>query len=319
METTSMTDRSIPEEGVIQGVSVLDLTSHTAESLQAIRRIRGIAIVLVPETLAGELSRIPMEGVAQVVTVPAGGRARVQTGVVTMAGGALAAEGAENDLFVMTGVLVLTSPVERVTYRGIVATGVVLAPRGSESVLAGALTRATGTVGYYDYTEGQSVKVYQGQTRLRGEALANRSGQPSDIAIVAGQLVVTSPVPSLGFQQIVVAGQLAAPEESVDVLESALTVVGQVAWYRGAARAFSGADRFGRGFFELLPEPTTLVLSGAFRIEDDVPAELLREKVAGIVLAGALKGRQELVPVLQVLAIEKQGVIGASDDGDEDE
>lgn len=310
--------RPIPEDGVIDGVAVLDLTAHTAEALQRIRRIRGVAIVLVPEALAGELTRIPMDGVAQVVPVPAGGRPRVQTGVVTMAGDALAA-GAEHDLLVMTGVLVLTSPVERVTYHGIVATGVVLAPRGSEAALAGALTRATGTVGYYDYREGQAVKVYQGQTRLRGEALANRSGQPGDIAIVAGQLVVTSPVPSLGFQQIVVAGQLAVPEESVEVLEGALTVVGQVAWYRGAARAFVGSERFGRGFFELLTEPTTLVLSGSFTIEDDVPAELLREKIAGIALAGALKGPKELVPMLQLLTIEKQGVIGTSDDGDADE
>src|SRR5207249_3527124 len=116
-------------------------------------------------------THVPMRGVAQVLPVPDGGRARIHTGVVTMAGSALAASGAEKDLLVMTGVMVLTSPVQEVTYRGIVATGVLLAPRGSEAALAAGLTAATGTTSYYNYVEGQTVKVFQGQTRLRGEAL----------------------------------------------------------------------------------------------------------------------------------------------------
>ncbi|HSR26667.1 MAG TPA: hypothetical protein VLW53_24170, partial [Candidatus Eisenbacteria bacterium] len=243
-----------------------------------------------------------------------GGRVKIHTGVVTMAGGALSGPGLEKDVRVMTGVLVLTSPVARVDYLSTVTTGVVLAPRGSEAALAAGLTRVTGTVGYYEYSDGQAVRVFQGQTRLRGQALANRAGQPSDVAVVAGQLVVTSPVTGLGFQQVVVAGQLAAPEESVDVLEPALTVIGQVVWYSGTARAFSGRDRFGRGFFELLTEPITLVLSGSFAIEPDVPPELLREKVAAIALSGKLSGARELVPVLQLLTTEKQGVIGVLDE-----
>ncbi|HXM55165.1 MAG TPA: hypothetical protein VOB72_07220 [Candidatus Dormibacteraeota bacterium] len=306
--------QAIPESGVIEGVAVLDLTAHTAEAISRIKRIVGVALVLVPESLAGELTHVPMQGVARVLAVPDGGRARIHTGVVTMAGSALAVPNADNDFLVMTGVMVLTSPVTEVTYRGIVATGVLLAPRGSEAALAAKLMAATGTTAYYDYAEGQTVRVFQGQTRLRGEALANRGGQPNDIAIVAGQLVVTTPAPSVGFQQIVVAGQLAAPEASVDVLEPQLAVFGQVAWYTGAARAFAGADRFGRAFLELLPEPLTLVLSGAFTFEPDVPADLLREKVAAIVLSGALKGPRELVPVLQLLTVEKQGVIGVLDE-----
>jgi hypothetical protein len=302
------------EEGVIEGVALLDLTAHTAEALSRIRRIEGVALVLVPESLAGALTQIPMQRVAAVVPVPDGGRARLHTGVVTMSGSALGAPEAENDVLVMTGVLVLTSPVERVTYAGIVTTGLVLAPRGSEAALAAGLTRTTGSVAYYDYAEGQAVKVFQGQARLRGEALANRGGRPNDIAIAAGQLVVTTPVPSLGFQQVVVAGQLAAPEASADVLEPALTAIGQVVWYSGTARAFSGMDRFGRGFFELLAEPITLVLSGSFAVEPDVPAELLREKVAAIALSGKLSGPRQLVPVLQLLTTEKQGVIGVLDE-----
>jgi hypothetical protein len=298
-------------DGVIHDVAVLDLTTFSAEALSHVRRIADVALVLVSESQSGALATISMEDVAAVVPVPDGGRARVHTGVSTMDGGALAPAGAENDVLVMTGVLVLTSPVERVSYHSVVATGVILAPRGSEAALAAGLTRMTGLVAYYDHSEGQTVRVFQGQGRLRGEAFANRGGQPTDIAMVAGQTVLTSPVTTVGFQQVIVAGQLAVPEASVDVLEPVLTVVGQVVWYTGAVRAFSGADSFGRGFFELLDEPVTLVLSGAFEVEADVPAQLLREKVAGIALSGALSGPRELVPVLQVLTTQKSGVIGA--------
>jgi len=297
-------------EGVIDHVALLDLTAYTAESLARIRRIDSVALVLVPDSLAGQLGAIPMSAVASVIPVPDGARARVHTGVMTMDGGAFAGPGTEKDVLVMTGVLVITSPVERVGYARVVTTGVILAPRGSEAALAAGLSHVTGVVAYYDYAENQRVRVFQGQTRLRGETLANAGGQGSDIAIVAGQLVLTTPVTTLGYRQVVVAGQLAAPEESMDALEPALHVVGQVAWYSGTARAFTGQERFDRGFFELLDEPVTLVLSGAFEVGPDVPAALLREKVRAIALTGTLKAPKEVVPVLQLLATQKQGVIG---------
>jgi hypothetical protein len=310
MENGPMTEQA----GVIKGVAVLDLTTYGAEAIGRIKRIEGVALILVPESLAGALADIAMEGVAQVIPVPDGARVRLHTGVLTMDGDALASPGTEADVLVLTGVLVLTSPVARVGFHSTVVTGVLVAPRGSEAALAAGLTRLTGVVAYYDYTDGQKVKVFQGGTRLRGETLANTAGQPTDIAIMAGQVVVTSPLRTLGYQQVVVAGQLAAPEASLDVLEPALNVTGQVAWYTGTARAFSGSERFERGFFELLEEPITLVLSGGFEIAPDVPAELLREKVGGIVLSGSLKGSKEVVPVLQLLTVEKQGKIGPLDD-----
>jgi hypothetical protein len=309
MEETPVTAQHGSEEGVIRGVALLDLTSHTAEAISRIRRITGVALVLVPESLAGALASIPMEGVACVLPVPGGARVRVHSGVMTTDGAALAAPGSEHDVLVMTGVLILTSPVERVSYQGFVVTGVVLAPRGSEAALAAGITRLSGVVAYYDYSPGQRVRLIQGQTRSRGEVLANTAGQPTDVAIVAGQLVLTTRVPAVGFQQVVVAGQLAAPVGSQDLLEPALNVIGQVAWYSGAARGFSGKERFSRGFFELLDGPVTLVLSGSFELAPDVPVELLREKVESIALSGVLTAPEALVPVLQLLATEKQGVI----------
>ncbi|MEZ4663003.1 MAG: hypothetical protein R2911_36100 [Caldilineaceae bacterium] len=56
-------------------------------------------------------------------------------------------------------------------------------------------------------------------------------------------------------------------------------------------------------------------------IEPDVTVELLRSKVTEIVLNGILEGPKELVPLLQVLTVEKNGMINVAgkDDQDEDE
>ena len=307
---------AVPESGVIEGVAVLDLTPHTAESLSRIRSIRGVAVVLVPESLAGPLAVIPMTGVASVIPVPDGARISLQTGVVTADGAMLAnASGGDRDVLVMTGVLVLTSPVERIGYHTSVVTGVVLAPRGSEAAVA-TISRLTGVAAYYDYTPGQVVRVFQGHVRLSGAALANATGSPTDVAIVAGQMVVTSPIPRLGFQRVVVAGQLAAPVESQEVLEPALEVVGQAAWYSGHARAFSGKERLTRGFFELLDTPVTLLLSGHFELGPDIPPELLKAKVESIALSGKLDAAPEVLPVAQYLTTDLSGVIGTLDAGE---
>jgi len=76
---------------------------------------------------------------------------------------------------------------------------------------------------------------------------------------------------------------------------------------------FTGADKFSADFFELLDGPVTLVLNGSFEVEPDVPRAIVRERVAAIVLKGELKASADLVPLLQVLAIHKQGVIGVLD------
>ena len=84
--------------------------------------------------------------------------------------------------------------------------------------------------------------------------MANPTGGPDDVLVVAGQLVVTGPVAKVGFRRVVVAGQVVAPRDSQAVLGPAITVKGQLAWYTGHPRFFVGKDRFGRSFFELIDE-----------------------------------------------------------------
>ena len=72
-----------------------------------------------------------------------------------------------------------------------------------------------------------------------------------------------------------------------------------------------------REFFEYLEPGQTLVFSGHISIEADLSPELLREKVASIVLAGKLDAPRPLIPLLQFLAAEKSGLIVPSDESDD--
>jgi hypothetical protein len=152
-----------------------------------------------------------MDDVAMVVPVPDGVQVRTHTGALVMGGEALAGPEGGNAALIVMGALILTSPVPKVTYRQVIVMGMVLAPRGSEAALGAGLTRVTGSVDYYPYVEGQDVRVSTGQLCLGGEVLANPSGGPDDILVVAGQLIVTGPVAKVGYRRIVVAGQALAP------------------------------------------------------------------------------------------------------------
>lgn len=303
------------EAGVIENVALLDLsTMRSEEELSRIRSIRNVANVIVPESLAGALAAVPMTNVANVVPVPDGARVNSHVGALTMDGAALAAPGEGTVVLLVTGALVVTSPVERVGFHSILTVGAVVAPEGSQAALVPVLRQTVGSTVYYPWAEGQTVRVFQGDTRLKGELLANPGGSPDDIALMAGALLVTSPVASVGFRRIVVVGALIAPEDSQLVLAPALTVVGGAVWYTAPPRLFNGKDRFMAGFFELLDEPVTLVLNGSFEFDADVPVPLVKEKVAAIVLNGEVRASRELVPLLQVLAVQKNGVIATLDE-----
>jgi hypothetical protein len=311
-----VTDRRLA--GEINDVAMLDLTPLTsADELAGITRISDVAVMLVPESLMPAAVGIPMDDVAMVVAVPDGVEVRSHTGALTMGGEALAGPGVENATLVVTGTLILTSPVRQVAYRQVIVVGLVLAPQGSEAALGAGLTRVTGAVDYYPYTEGQEVKVSTGQLLTDGEVLANPTGGPDDILVVAGQLLVTGPVTKVGYRRVVVAGQVLAPRESQPVLGPALVVKGQLAWYSGRPRFFVGKERFGRSFFELVDQPLSLALLGRFEIDPDVPPALLRDKISEIVLVGKLIAPAPLVGALQLLTTEKVGVITVPEDATE--
>lgn len=306
---------SEPAEGVIANRAVVDLTHTTREDLAGISRIRNVGMVVAGESIAGALSAVPMQNVGDVMTVPDGTLLSMQPGVTTVGGESLGGPESGNEMLVVSGVLVITTPVTQVRYRHIAVNGVLLAPVGSEAALGAALSRVSGVVSYYPYYEGQQVKALTGQITLDGDALSNPTGGENDVLVAAGQLIVTTPVANVGYRHIIVGGQAILPRASRSLLSPALSVHGQTVWYGGTEpRVIFEDETFARAYFELLDEPISMIVLGDITLEAGVTPELLREKVADIALLGDVTAPKALIPMLQVLATERLGAIKPLED-----
>jgi len=300
----------------IRDVALLDLTgANAAAALEGVTRISHVAAILVPESLVSRLSSIPMEGVAATIPVPAGRRPRVFSGQITLSGEALAnAEGQDADMLVIAGKLIITSPVQKVGYADLIVMGQIFAPHGSETALGAGVSRMSGQVIYYPYVDGAMIRLNTSAT-ISGDALANTTGDASDVLLNMGQLVVTSAIQRLGYQRVVVLGNLLVPGATdPGLLERFTSIGGQVATYTAKPRVFDGKDHFSAGFFELFDEPMTLVLDGKFSFDEDIAPELLRQKVSAIVLDGKIRAPRRLVPMLQMLCVVRDGSIQAGDE-----
>lgn len=297
---------------VIIGEAVADFSHLTSKGeMAAIARIERVGTVIVPRSLAAEYARIPTSKVGTTVFVPDGANVRIHTGSLTVSGDGL---GAADDVLVVIGMLVITSPVTGEVPRQITVVGLALAPRGSEAALGRVLGGGAGSVGYYRYTEGQDFKVLSGQVKLSGAMLANPAGEAGDVLIAAGQVIVTGPVTTVGYSQVIIAGQLIAPEASREMLEPRLQITGQAAWYGGDLPRIILEDiRVGPDFFRLLDHPVSLVLLGDMTVAPGVSEDMVREKITEIILLGDITAPPELVPVFQVLTTEAFGDIRAAD------
>lgn len=159
---------------------------------------------------------------------------------------------------------------------------------------------------------GNNIQVQAGQVWLTGEALA--AGNPDNILVIAGQLFITTPVTSVGYQSIHVHGQLMAIRGSETALGAKLgNVTGNVLYLPANARNIFGSEEIGKDFLELLREPTALVVMGKLTFEDDVTVDLLRSKVLEIVLMGKIETPRSLYPLVQILAVEKMGNISVKE------
>jgi len=303
------------ERGVIEGQGVLDLSHLTSpDELAAITRISGVGAVVLPESLAGAYAAIPVSKVGATVFVPDGLKPRVHVGSLIVGGDGI---GAPDEMLVVVGVLVITGQVTGELPGRISVVGSVFAPRGSEAALGRVFGGGVGTVTYYRCQEGQSgphVKMLSGQVRLSGAALANHAGEPSDILVVAGQVIITGEVGPIGYSQIFVAGQVLAPEAAQTDLETRMDVQGQTVWYRsGDPRIFLDDVELGPDYFRLLDHPISLIAMGDLTIGAGVTTDLLRANVADIVLLGDVLAPAEAVPAIQALATAIMGQIRVAD------
>lgn len=292
---------------VIRNRSVLDLTGlSTPEQLAGIAAIEQVGTVLVPRSLAAAYTTIPSRQVGTSIFVPDGATARLHTGTLSVGGDAL---GAADDALIVTGMLVVTSPVTGELPGLIHVTGTVLVPRGSEAAI-GKVLEGTGAVSSYRWAEGQEIRTMAGQISISGATLANAIGEPDDVLVLVGQIVVTGAVGDVGYRQIIVAGQAAMPVAAQDAIEPRVVTYGQIAWYSSASPRFLAEDtELSAEYLNLLTEPTSLIVAGRLRLTDDVSAELLKEKLTDIVVFGEIVAPAALVPVLQFLAVHAFGPI----------
>jgi len=197
--------------------------------------------------------------------------------------------------------------------RGINNVGVIVVPESLIGELMDIPMNNTGTI--VPIPEGANVRAHTGQVKMMGEALANLEGNAEDVLVVAGQLVITTPVEKVGYKELIVVGQVLGPRGSEAALATGLTrLTGQIVYYPGGARFFVEKVRLGRDFFELLEDPIAMVIMDECVIESDVSVDLFRDKVSEIVLLGELRAPEELVGILQVLTIENYGEIAAEGD-----
>lgn len=288
---------------ILRDQAVVDLHHLTsAEEFAAIGQIEDVALVIVPQSLAAAYLAIPASDVAATVYVPDEANVRTHTGMMQVPGDGI---GAGDDVLIVTGGLLITSPLTGPLPREIHVTGAVFAPYGSEKSLGPVLKTTTGSVTYYRYAEEQDFKVLSGDVKLSGATLENRAGRPDDILIAVGEVVITGQVSDVGYGLATVAGEIAAPESSREVLEPRLQAVGQTSWYPGDnPRVFHGETSLGAGFFRLIDEPVTVVSFGELTILPDVTESLLREKVRSFSLFGPTTAPAELVGVVQFLATD---------------
>ncbi|HZP83571.1 MAG TPA: hypothetical protein VFB21_18140 [Chthonomonadaceae bacterium] len=183
--------------------------------------------------------------------------------------------------------------------------GVVLIPEHLTTALANIPMKEVGSIAAIP--QGDNVQLQLGQVRLSGEALA--AGDSETILILVGQTFITSPVKQVGYKSVRVMGQLFAPRGSEAALSAKVSVEGQNFFLPEGARLFMGEDTLNKQFLELLPQPTPLIVMGQLTFTDDIPVELLQSKVPEIVLMGQICAPQALIPLLQVITVEKMGTI----------
>ena len=207
----------------------------------------------------------------------------------------------------------MKSPDDLAGIRGIRDVAIILVPESLQARLASIPIEDVAAI--VPVPEGGNVKVQTGQVKLSGEALANTGGGPDDVLILSGQTTITTPVHAVGYKQLIVVGQMFAPKGSESALGSGVTrLTGQIFYFSEQARLINGEERFSREFFELLDAPISIFLNGSLRIEPGVTADLLKAKVSEIALNGEIVAPKALIPMLQILTIEKNGVIRALED-----
>lgn len=185
----------------------------------------------------------------------------------------------------------------------------VLVPQDIPDLLSGADCRNVAAI--IPVPPGIRVETRVGQAELAGDTLA--AGDAHTILAIIGQAIVTGSVPAIGYRGVVLVGQIVLPREAQGLLGcKIISQTGQVVYYDAGAtpRVFLEDTHFSKAFFDLIPQPITLVLVGDCSFAADVTPEVLRAKVHSVVLVGDARVEDAaLRPMLQYLATTLAGTI----------
>ena len=200
----------------------------------------------------------------------------------------------------------------------LVNVALVLVPEDIPDLLRGA--SCTNVAAIIPVPAGTRVESRIGQMELSGQALA--AGDSAALLCLIGQVVVTAPVPAVGYRGLILVGQILLPRSAQEhVAARILHEIGQVTYYDDDAKpwVFHGNTRLTAGFLDLLEEPRTLILMDQSTFAADVTPQLLRGKASGLVLLGDATVEEEtLLPMVQYLAKTSLGSIrlaGAGEPG----
>ena len=196
------------------------------------------------------------------------------------------------------------SPEEFARIEGLMNVGMILV---SEDQMANIVTIPMTNVGVVvPVPVGPNVKILSGEIEVSGEVLS--AHDENTVLVIAGQVMVTSPVSQLR-SSLVVAGQLIAPRVSEVAIGSKIQgLFGQVVYYKGSSpRQLIGDNTVSADYLKMAVEPMTLILVGNSRFAPDITADLLKEKVHDLILVGDVYAPSDLHGVIQYLASTKVG------------
>ena len=186
--------------------------------------------------------------------------------------------------------------------------GCILVAESRQGALANVAKKNVGVI--IPIPDGAKIKLHVGQLKMSGEAL-EIADDPDALLIIVGQLLITSPLKKIGYKRVHIIGQVLAQRGSEDaIVRGVSNMIGQVIYYSGEARFFVGKESFGREFLEFSETPLTMILIGEYEFAPDVTVDVLKKRVAEIILIGMLKAPKALLPIVQFLCKEKHGIIG---------
>ena len=200
-------------------MSVLDFSKVTdAAALSGIQQIHNMGVILIPETLMDALMKIPIHNMGSIIPLPAGANFKVKLlmGQSKLSGEALAAA-AEDEIWIVTGQLIITTVVREFKGHELQVTGQVLAPQGSETALGAKISKLQGQIVYFK----PGARLVLGKENWSREFLQLL---PAPVAFcIAGKVTIEDDVTPELLQskvtEIALVGKIRAPQALVPLVQ----------------------------------------------------------------------------------------------------